>query len=255
MAFLVLGSMVAFCAQCPWLAESFAHTNAEAVAAKATMDTSAIVVSTAIDASAATSSVHLSSRTFGNASGHHKVATVQLTASGVPTVLREVATTAQKKSAAVPANSVMRARTEEKNRSMPASTAEGAPAPAAVAAHQATKQKNSTLAFTEVAAGVKANSTKSNTSSSTSRKDEYAKDEDPEPSTSSGDERFGNKGNPIVWTICVAYGGLTVLAIFAYCVWVDSAQDKLRETRPKPELGLPAGYTRSAPVAARKTIA
>ena len=32
-------------------------------------------------------------------------------------------------------------------------------------------------------------------------------------------QRIGVEGNPLVWTMSVAYGGLTVVAVALYCVW------------------------------------
>lgn len=58
-----------------------------------------------------------------------------------------------------------------------------------------------------------------------------------------GDYRFGKKGNPVVWTLCVTYTSLTVLAVFAYYVLADNNKEDKKAKAPKPELGLPAGYT------------
>mmetsp|Transcript_56200 Transcript_56200/g.164208 ORF Transcript_56200/g.164208 Transcript_56200/m.164208 type:complete len:211 (+) Transcript_56200:154-786(+) len=54
-------------------------------------------------------------------------------------------------------------------------------------------------------------------------------------------ERTSTRGNPLVWTMSVVYGGLTVLVILLYVVWSDGAHRK-RAEKPKADMGLPAGY-------------
>mmetsp|Transcript_20159 Transcript_20159/g.55806 ORF Transcript_20159/g.55806 Transcript_20159/m.55806 type:complete len:139 (-) Transcript_20159:73-489(-) len=50
----------------------------------------------------------------------------------------------------------------------------------------------------------------------------------------------GVRGNSLVWTMAVVYGGLVVLAIVFYVIWNDSTAHQPR--RQKPENGLPPGY-------------
>merc|ERR1719215_1964891 len=53
-------------------------------------------------------------------------------------------------------------------------------------------------------------------------------------------DRMGTKGNPMIWSMSVTYGSLTVLAILVYIVWGDVRPH--RSEKPKPNAGLPAGY-------------
>eukprot|EP00928_Gymnodinium_smaydae_P064658 TRINITY_DN47940_c0_g1_i1.p1 TRINITY_DN47940_c0_g1~~TRINITY_DN47940_c0_g1_i1.p1 ORF type:complete len:141 (-),score=21.90 TRINITY_DN47940_c0_g1_i1:132-554(-) len=54
-------------------------------------------------------------------------------------------------------------------------------------------------------------------------------------------DQQGLSGNPMVWTMGMVYGGLTVIAILAYVVLADHGSH--RHTRKaRPEMGLPAGY-------------
>mmetsp|Transcript_120710 Transcript_120710/g.336824 ORF Transcript_120710/g.336824 Transcript_120710/m.336824 type:complete len:181 (-) Transcript_120710:81-623(-) len=54
-------------------------------------------------------------------------------------------------------------------------------------------------------------------------------------------DRQSTKGNPMVWTMAVVYGGLTVLVILLYIVWSDGS-NRRRAEKAKPDLGLPVGY-------------
>eukprot|EP00416_Gambierdiscus_australes_P036567 CAMPEP_0171104270 /NCGR_PEP_ID=MMETSP0766_2-20121228/60325_1 /TAXON_ID=439317 /ORGANISM="Gambierdiscus australes, Strain CAWD 149" /LENGTH=183 /DNA_ID=CAMNT_0011564871 /DNA_START=147 /DNA_END=698 /DNA_ORIENTATION=+ len=55
-------------------------------------------------------------------------------------------------------------------------------------------------------------------------------------------DRQSTKGNPLVWTMSVVYGGLTVLVILLYIVWSDG-QSRSRDKKSKPDMGMPAGYS------------
>jgi len=55
-------------------------------------------------------------------------------------------------------------------------------------------------------------------------------------------DRTSAKGNPLVWTMAVVYGGMTVLVVLLYVVWSDGAQ-RSRAEKPKPDLGQPVGYS------------
>lgn len=54
-------------------------------------------------------------------------------------------------------------------------------------------------------------------------------------------DRMGLKGNPMIWTIAVVYGGLSLLVILLYMVWVDGVAPPLKRPGAKkqqtPELG------------------
>mmetsp|Transcript_45061 Transcript_45061/g.97862 ORF Transcript_45061/g.97862 Transcript_45061/m.97862 type:complete len:152 (+) Transcript_45061:123-578(+) len=50
----------------------------------------------------------------------------------------------------------------------------------------------------------------------------------------------GLKGNPLIWTMWIVYGGLTGLAVLFYVVWIDGPLR--RKEKAKPDMGLPAGY-------------
>jgi len=55
-------------------------------------------------------------------------------------------------------------------------------------------------------------------------------------------DRTSTKGNPLVWTMSVVYGGLTVLVILLYIVWTDGQHRKKTE-KPKSEMRMSAGYS------------
>mmetsp|Transcript_47641 Transcript_47641/g.101940 ORF Transcript_47641/g.101940 Transcript_47641/m.101940 type:complete len:175 (-) Transcript_47641:92-616(-) len=74
---------------------------------------------------------------------------------------------------------------------------------------------------------------------------------EPQPSAgysySSVYDRQGARGNPLIWTMSIVYGGLSVLVLVLFFVWSDHVS---RQTGPpgmkaKQEFALPAEYTTS----------
>ena len=57
-------------------------------------------------------------------------------------------------------------------------------------------------------------------------------------------DREGAKGNPLVWTMGVAYGGLTVLIIMLFVVWSDSGGRRPAEAKAKPAMAVQGGYNK-----------
>mmetsp|Transcript_102233 Transcript_102233/g.202976 ORF Transcript_102233/g.202976 Transcript_102233/m.202976 type:complete len:192 (+) Transcript_102233:116-691(+) len=57
-------------------------------------------------------------------------------------------------------------------------------------------------------------------------------------------DREGAKGNPLVWTMGVAYGGLTVLVIMLFVVWSDSGGRRLAEGKSKPATAVQGRYNK-----------
>eukprot|EP00927_Polykrikos_kofoidii_P010784 TRINITY_DN14560_c0_g1_i3.p1 TRINITY_DN14560_c0_g1~~TRINITY_DN14560_c0_g1_i3.p1 ORF type:complete len:154 (+),score=13.07 TRINITY_DN14560_c0_g1_i3:70-462(+) len=51
----------------------------------------------------------------------------------------------------------------------------------------------------------------------------------------------GLKGNPLLWTMTMVYGGLAALAILIYLVWGES-DSHIQIRKLKAEEGLPPGY-------------
>eukprot|EP00747_Dinoflagellata_sp_TGD_P212324 gnl/TRDRNA2_/TRDRNA2_85434_c1_seq1.p1 gnl/TRDRNA2_/TRDRNA2_85434_c1~~gnl/TRDRNA2_/TRDRNA2_85434_c1_seq1.p1 ORF type:complete len:175 (-),score=27.81 gnl/TRDRNA2_/TRDRNA2_85434_c1_seq1:151-603(-) len=56
----------------------------------------------------------------------------------------------------------------------------------------------------------------------------------------SSNDRQGIKGNPVIWTMCIVYSALVVMVLLMFVVWSDTGMKTTQ--KPKPEMGLPAGY-------------